>query len=141
MTAAYLPRSSHLQLQLIGIRPIRSAAIIAHSCDRKQARYPTFITGRRSFFSPRRTGAIIQEIDGGGGGRGPVLLDGWHPVSLRPRNVSLWPESETVIVSRLWMCHYCVQTSAMDSMEVDTREVEEKNLCNQWKQPLPCSPS
>ena len=49
-------------LQLIGIRPIRSGAIIAHECDRKQARDPTFITGRRSFFSWRRTGTIIRRV-------------------------------------------------------------------------------
>ena len=60
-------------LQLIGIRPIRSGAIIAHECDRKQARDPTFITGRRSFFSWRRTGTIIRRVMAG------VVMEGGIP--------------------------------------------------------------
>ena len=59
--SSYLPGTAR-PLQLIGIRPISFGAIIAHECDRKQARDPTFITGRRSFFSWRRTGTIIRRV-------------------------------------------------------------------------------
>ena len=58
----FLPARQARPLQLIGIRPISFGAIIAHECDRKQARDPTFITGRRSFFSWRRTGTIIRRV-------------------------------------------------------------------------------
>ena len=70
-------------LQLIGIRPIRSGAIIAHECDRKQARDPTFITGRRSFFSWRRTGTIIRRVMAG------VVMEGeYHTAGRHPHTIN-----------------------------------------------------